>query len=344
MENVLVKVRSLEIPTFMSGFVETFNKSSINDLRDFLKKYGHVQKWYIVSDYSFSGANTNWNAAAFVIVPYVEDIAAFQDRFDTAEPQDIKSRQGLTNRFAKFLEHCETILPIVVDFDKALGFIGGTPDFATEERIFASYQRCILAESELAKGDYEASAFWSSAHVQGEKLMGRILGRNVTIGKAKILEQFVAVVNIVAYLVALIRKETRAHLIGWMPDRDPIMQIAGGDSDDFFSAIYMMLCQARMYEIGVPYDGVKLPLSVQDPATGAMWFDSIVRIPDYFVGCLSRMPISGQISDAALNKLLKKFACGNQNGLIALKVGIKDVIRWGFKKLSKKERKKSSKR
>lgn len=344
MENILAKVGSLEIPAFMAGFIETFKKSSIEDLRRFLKKYEHVGKWYISSDYSFSSANTNWNAAAFVIVPYVEDIAEFQTKIDAAESQDIKSRKGLTNRFAKFLEHCETILPIVVDFDKTLGFIGGTPDFATEERIFASYQRCILAESELTKSDYEASAYWSSAHVQGEKLMGRILARDVTDGKAKILEQFVAVVNIVAYLVALIRKETHAHLIGWMPDRDPIMQVAGGGADDFFSAIYMMHCQARMCELGVPYDGVKLPLSVQDPATGTMWFDSLVRIPDYFVGCLSRMPVSGHISDAALNKLLTKFACGNSNGLIALRVGIKDVIRWGFKKLSKKERKKFSKR
>ena len=77
MADVFVKASSLEIPAFMSGFVETFTKSSIEDLRGFLRKYDYVQKWYIASDYSFSGSNTNWNAAAFVIVPYVKDFASF---------------------------------------------------------------------------------------------------------------------------------------------------------------------------------------------------------------------------------------------------------------------------
>lgn len=343
MENILNKVSSLEIPAFMSGFVETFNKSSIEGLREFLKKYDYVRKWYIASDYSFSGKNTNWNAAAFVIVPYVEDFAAFQDRIDAAETQDIKSRQGLTNRFAKFLEKCDTIFPVVVDFDKSLGLVSGLPDYVTMERVFGSFQTCIQYESLSIKGDFKISAFRSAAYIQGNDLTKKIIARDITTGKAKILEQFVAIVNIVAYLVALIRKETHAHLIGWMPDRDPVMEVAGGNALDYFAAIYMLHCQAWMYKNAVPYDGVKLPLCVQDPATGAMWFDSLVRIPDYLVGCLSRMPITGQVSDSALDKLLKKFACGNSNGMAALKVGTNSVARWEFRKLSKKERRRLSK-
>lgn len=337
MENVLTKVRSLEIPTFMSGFVETFNKSSINDLRDFLKKYGHVQKWYIVSDYSFSGANTNWNAAGFVIIPYIEDFVKLQSEIDAVEPQDIKYRLGLTNRFAKFLER-SAFFPVVVDFDKSLGLVSGLPDYATMERVFGSFQTCIQDEALSIKGGFEISSFWSAVCIQGDDLTKKIVARNITAGKAKVLEQFVAIVNIVAYLVALIRKETHAHLIGWMPDRDPIMEVAGANAFDYFSAVYMLHCQAWMHKNAVPYDGVKLPLSVPDPATRLLWFDSLVRIPDYLVGCLSRMPITGQVSDPALDKLLKKVVCGNSNGMVALKVGTNSVARWEFRKLSKKER------
>lgn len=71
-------------------FDETFNKSTIVKVESFLKKFHHVKKWSLYSDYAFYNKDKKNDVASFVLLPYVSNFEVLSKALNKLSNKDLK--------------------------------------------------------------------------------------------------------------------------------------------------------------------------------------------------------------------------------------------------------------
>lgn len=311
---------AVNAPLFMQPFRDTFQKSAIKDLKKFAKQFSGVSKWLLISDYVFDGRAAINDVATFVLFPYIYELEEFMAEIGRAQSLDIKHTHTVSNRLLRLLKRTN-FLPIICNIDKGLSLVPGKQDGSAITDILNSW-RVACGFFAVEADELTSASQYTDAAGLLQTVQNEISAYPTT--KISLLRQFVVVVNIASYLSAILHDNASATDVCWFTDRDPMLgHVCGNDYQRFAPEIFYV-CTRAFLENATCFS----PAYVIPQASGKMWYDSLVRIADYFAGTFSRLDPSATQQDRALQKLLYRYVVNKS--VIALKITEKDVARYDF--------------
>lgn len=87
------------------------------------------------------------------------------------------------------------------------------------------------------------------------------------------------------FVTLLLARERTVEIVGWLPDRDKMTTWCEGVIFDL--GIENLIGVAEHFNITIPADGPLIALPTPDATHDAMWFDELIRLPDYVAGILA---------------------------------------------------------
>jgi hypothetical protein len=89
-----------------------------------------------------------------------------------------------------------------------------------------------------------------------------------------------------AFCTLIVAKERNIEVVGWFPDRDSITEAYDRIANSMFAVNFSAFCQQRQIDHRNIRTVVGLP-QVDSEAPNKMWYDELIRIPDFFAGGLA---------------------------------------------------------
>ncbi|MBY0160204.1 hypothetical protein H0178_31275 [Cytobacillus firmus] len=257
---------------------ETINKSTIINFREFLGLHEEVTKWTIYSDYCIDDAGKLYNSATFTIIPYIDDYEDLRGFLKKLAPNDLKKSREISGKLCDFIKS-GYMFNYSILFHKNKGHI--FYNYPKEEYLNSldtlneMLQKWI--KNTPSQKDYYTKLIKNNNRLKQElsrKTFNYKLFNNI------LLIQFIS-----AYICFLISKEakTKPEIIGWLSDRDNMTSGHNGIIYDLFHINYHVLCN----EFEVDDSGITLIYTKTDLDSDTVWFDEMLRIPDYLTGAIS---------------------------------------------------------
>ncbi|APV34860.1 hypothetical protein [Acinetobacter soli] len=247
--------------------------SNNENLEKFLRNNINCKKWFVVSDYAIGDPNKNGNFVTFTLVPHYFPFISLINGINKLQPKDIKKTKVVNHEFLKFI-NSGLFFHISIEL----------PDDA--HRLIPNIKRHfeILLNSMLL-GAKKVSEREEIQHFQ------RKLSRSM---KTNLLFNIELIATIVSSInLQLFKAIPNLNIICWLSDRDTILTNFG-DNPKFSvpSMIFNIIdvrSKALFGAVKIPFSkNLNLILSFGKPESeGQMWYDPLIRIPDYIAGTLA---------------------------------------------------------
>lgn len=239
-------------------------------LRNFLRSKG-ITKWMISADFVVTGSERVNDSLAFTIYPYDAEFKAIYHEIENACPSDIKSIRTVPKEMLDMLADSRRFHFCFVPNQGRHGVSSMKRSQASIDATIASigeWQMSTSKDHYLKK--FKALRQRASANKFNFELLNNIVLMS-------------SISSLIAYYIA---KHTRPENICWFIDRDNMMTAYQGIAIDIMYITFSALCEREKI------DQTRIQMgSATDPAAtngAAMWFDSLVRLPDYIAGAMAR--------------------------------------------------------
>ncbi len=249
--------------------LETFDQSSAELFRAFMKQNANASKWLISCDF-FLHDNTRPNDCfCFSITPFDQPFEDLKAAIQSVLGKDIKHIRSISEKAANLLRdgrffHIAVILPKNrTVFNNGPG---SDPLDIAREAAKISLEGCVERE-------------------RGADPIARVR-KLVQDSKAKnfnheLFSDVILLSLFLPFISLLISRERKADVIGWFSDRDSMTEWCDRILWDFAVENVHGLAALKRIDIA----GTKFPIAVPD--AGDMWFDHLVRLSDYIAGTLA---------------------------------------------------------
>ena len=285
----------------------TFMQSAKDDLLNFANAV-NVKKWAIASDYVIGGSGAYTDSFAFTIYPYIKDFALWCQEIHAVEPLDIKDRMCFRVPWMQYMRDC-SVFHIVFLLDKGF-FYGSSPseDKAMLLKMVESLRQLLALWEANEKNEPKKSSYkrWITG------VDNKIISLKATMrpGKYTQTRNVFTVAMLYSMIEYFLLSQCNAELVGWMGDRDPMLQWLGGGYEGFVLDLTGYYTHILMANDGLKENGHKLARIV--PRFDAtQWYDDINRMPDYLAGGFSRFRMGSIGQDVEIHPFLEQFCVDN---------------------------------
>ncbi|MEC1525825.1 hypothetical protein P9D43_27885 [Neobacillus niacini] len=262
-------------------FHDTFHKSTISDFRSFIDPFNKigVTKWMIYSDYCFDDEKKLYNAATFTILPYIDDIVELKEIINKMAPVDLKRASSVDERFCAFMKS-GYMFNISIVFEKGKNHYFG---ISSKEQYLQDLDK-IIKQFELWIVTTPTNEVYFNSVIKKVKKLKQEMERKTF--SMKLFQNINMIQAIVSYLMLIISKESiiKPDLIGWFSDRDKLITSYGGILYDLLQMNYHNMCDAEKI---TDKECRKIAVAEPDLKVKSLWYDEMVRMPDYLSGALA---------------------------------------------------------
>ncbi|MEK4535455.1 hypothetical protein NST21_08875 [Peribacillus sp. FSL K6-1552] len=264
----------------INWFDTTFQQSSLDDFKRFLKPYKEIKvsKWFILSDYCLKDSNKLYDSITFTIVPYIDDIKELMAVMGEIAPKDLKKTAEIDQRFCKFIKSGYCFNVTVVMEKNTKKFFPLTKENCMEQiDVLINQYKLWISNTPRNKDYYEKVI----KKLKQLKQKAESKSFNLT------LFRYIGFVQmIVAYLMTTITKECdyKIENICWFSDRDSIVEWIDGIIYDLLQANYHGMCS--MEEV-TQNEAPSISVGAYEEGTKQLWYDDLNRIPDYLTGAFA---------------------------------------------------------
>ena len=91
--------------------------------------------------------------------------------------------------------------------------------------------------------------------------------------------------HLFCFVTLLLARERSVEIVGWLPDRDKMTTWCEGVIFDL--GVENLTGVAAHFGINLPMRALQIALPTPDAGKDAMWFDELIRLPDYVAGILA---------------------------------------------------------
>jgi hypothetical protein len=284
----------------IESLFETFDQSGRNDFRLFLKENPGIRKWSIAADFCLHDKDRPNNVFAFSIFPHYPHYTNFDiitEEIRAAIPKDWKKTKNISAETITFLKdkrrfHIAFVLP------KPPAVFGDDHGINSIEMARRSLE--ITVDEMIAKGHSDKSLS------RLRRLKQETLAKNFNV---KLLSDLYFLNDLFCFVTLLLARDRPLEVVSWMPDRDKMTTWCEGVLFDIGAEHLHGL--AERFKLNVPAKGpfVCIPTpaeelaelvaaaaevadgtgvdTVPDKEKSAMWFDDLIRLPDYVAGVFS---------------------------------------------------------
>lgn len=288
---------------FLKTLFQTFDKSALDDFREFIANNSQVKKWNIAADYCLHDKDRPNNTFAFTIIPYDAHLAELKTEIKGVLPKDLKKTKSIQDVGLKFLSHSRRF------------------HFAF---VFQGYPSVFNNGTDASKLDIARESLTQT--ISQMVNMGR---SDENVRKLKMLRQnaqaksfnvaLLADTYILSYLYCFVTlvlaRETSIEIVGWFSDRDKMTEWCEGVLWDISSESLHGLSghfgiaipsdmpivaiptktvvgiglenldgHSERVGISIPSDTAPIVRRTEEAVENAMWFDELIRLPDYIAG------------------------------------------------------------
>jgi hypothetical protein len=256
--------------------VDTFNKSTIKDLCSFFHRWNGVKHYMLASDYCINDDNRPNDVFSFVIFPNAIDFLTLKEIIRNVMSKDLKETNEIDKRAINLLNS---------GFVFALNFIfpkvNGKRALKTVEKgaVLFNIDKVIEMVNIWIKNEPEKEETYKLLIKKFKIFKSECMKKSFNI---KLFVNIMICSTIAAYLCYIISKHSGIHEICWFSDRDNMSTYGNGILFDYFSI------QNNGFEKNDTEYTYKSQLATTSPnETEGMWYDEIIRLPDYFAGSYS---------------------------------------------------------
>jgi len=274
-------------------YLKILQESSLQDSLGFYHSNRSFTKWLILSDYSSSIDKKTHETYCFSIAPVFFDFQEMKSAIGYFQPTDLKSTRRISNDFLE-----------IAASDKLIHFVFSFGNTKQNPFRRSSLQNTRETIRELL--NYADQIEPVNRDNQGFRSMRKKLHLAEQESRKSafnylLFDRMVMISGIGAALAGLVSKYTQAQDINWMSDRDNVMTFCGGLICDLFSISFM----GANYRLNI---NRRCNLwTSHGEGTGKMWFDELLRIPDFVAGAFSRISLNtGSIALGKQSYVLQK--------------------------------------
>jgi len=225
----------------------------------------------IAGDYCLRDTTRSNDCFAFTIFPYKEDFGDLCRRIRAVLPRDIKKSRFLTAKGAELLQSPD-FFHFVIMVPKEREIFTNGPGTNPLEISREVAKKTLASAQGLGRGpDTIAPLKGIVEHARAKKFKFELYGDLLLLGL------------FFPYLSLLIAREGHVDLIGWFSDRDDMTIWADGVVWTHATESVRGLGE----RFGINLANTAFPIGVPNPETGEMWFDDLIRLPDYFAGTMA---------------------------------------------------------
>ncbi|EYC52733.1 hypothetical protein AZ34_00375 [Hylemonella gracilis str. Niagara R] len=259
----------IPLPDVFRCLFQTFDGSAVKEFRKFLSSQSVIKKWLITADFCVRDNEKSNSAFAFTVVPYDAYLAEMQEEIRQALPKDIKKTKEISQCGLDLLVNPRRFHFAFI-FDHPPDLFSAPNRDARLEVARNSLQQAI---DQLAEIERPADQLKRLKRLKQQSLAK---GFNVNL-----LSDLTLLGLLFSFVTLVLQRERENELIGWFPDRDNMTTWEDGVVWDI--ALESLAGLGEKFSIAMP----SRPICVGAPPEGdveALWFDDLVRLPDYIAG------------------------------------------------------------
>lgn len=271
----------------MQGFIlhqflicldDTFQQSTVTEVKDFFNKHKDIKKWMIFSDYALYDKNKPNDVIVFSIVPYILNFEEYKKILKNLMPKDLKHTKTIGEGFVKFLNNMP-ILNFAFVFDKRSKL-----DYLNEKNIFLKWIDNAINVLEKWNEAISDGAKHYEESVKNFKVIRKELEKNSP--NLSILRDINILAILTSYLATQVALTGHIDMLGWFSDRDSLLNFKNKDLSKSFAVelihyYYHVLCISNNL-----HDKPELVFGIPEKE-GNMWYDDFNKIPDLIAGTLA---------------------------------------------------------
>lgn len=267
---------------------DTFNKSTLEDLRCYIKENSQHNKWLMCSDYCI-GDNTKSNdVISFTIMPYDDYLEEIKNLIISLAPTDIKHKRTINSDFIAYLKEKRLFhINFILGSRKGLTQVDG---YDQKDMIMLSLDNTIKMLN-LWCGNTPGNANYYREIMKKAGLAKAELSK--TSANYNLFRDVVLVSLLAGYVAYMFTKFAEAKIFGWFSDRDKMIDAYGNMANFLFGLNHHGLCEKN----GIDSSQTKIVVGVPDTdEDGNVWYDEIIRLPDHIAGTLADWDIENNLS------------------------------------------------
>lgn len=278
--------------------------------RNFFARHSDIKKWFISSDYCIGDKDKANNTMCISIIPYTKYFPDMKSEIAKLAPKDIKKSKSVNDNFVKYLADGNSfhLCFLITDFS-------GLGD--TREDIGQMADSLVEMYKGWLSTTPEAAASYQAIIKKLKFLKQETMGKGFNID---LFRNMYFLVFMVSYYLYCIKKWTRADTAGWFSDRDSMISGFKGLAFDLLGMHFHSLCEAGK----IASDGFDMAIGVPESA-GKMWYDELVRIPDYIAGAFADFDMSTNVCKDKFLPLVEDFGTVD-DAFLLMKIGFHKTI------------------
>lgn len=269
----------------IAHFNSSFMQSGAELLGEFIKEHAHTKKWILASDYAFYDKNKFSDAVTFSLFPHWAHFDKMSSHISAIAPSDIKNVGSVSDRFISFLKEGKAFsITLILD---------------RERRMFSDEKFYHLSRIDSQIGMLE---YWCQSTPKGKENyqatikqlneVKRLVNSNSL--NLRLFRDIEIVGSLAAYLLTEISIKAKPEKIAWLSDRDSMLtfknKTIGNYMFDQVSHLYHTLCSNS----GI--DSSNRLLFGKPETSGKLFYDSLIRVPDYIAGTMADYDFEKQVS------------------------------------------------
>lgn len=280
---------------------QTMQKSLLDDLKKFILIHNKHSKYCIYSDYCLDDNKKHNNVASFTISPVSTSLPEEKEWIENSLKSDIKKSRKISQEGIEVLTN-----------DKFFHI-----NFILKETVGIFYQKDKTSQDVALLGInsiIEMISKWIESQPEGKEKFTeqkkRFLYWEKELQKKsaniKLAKQILLISMLTGYIAYLLTAHANATDVVWFSDRDKIVNSYNNIAFDLFDINHFSMCEK--FGAIEPYSQIVIVTSDSEPKN--MWFDYLVRIPDYLAGTLASWDMENNITQKTKhsNILEKVFA------------------------------------
>jgi len=265
----------MDAAALIKTFFETFDAGAKAEFAAFVARQPAGARWLIAADYVVGEKKRPVDVFAFTIMPDMQDLPALQERIRRVLHRDIKETRKLDPSGLALLK-APDVFHFAVMLSKTRMLFAETGEESvlsarkTAEELLSLAKRQDRGERAIAA--LQKVRDFAAARRFSHRLMADVLLLSLLFP---------------AITIALMR-ETNGRDIAWMSDRDRMTTWCGGALWPLAEISLRAMTEAMGVEPGAAGPCVCVP------SENTMWFDDMVRLPDYIAGTLATWDADAQ--------------------------------------------------
>ena len=311
-----VQIDSKPVLSIIEKLDEQFQEPSTNFFK-FLENNRHIKKWIIASDYCLHDKNKPNDTMALTIIP-CDDIKQLMNNISILSPKDIKSTSVIDKKFLEYLNSAR-LFHLCIIYEKSDMFVSSKQDAEAQiDRIIG-----MIEDWKTKTDNKDSIKNYNDWIKKFNKFKNETQKGSFNV---RLFQEMVFLNIMVSYFSALIATINKANVIGWASDRDTMVEAYNSIIFDIVAINYHGICEYKGYDS----DQTKLMCFVQELIEDEagkelknMWYDELVRLPDYIAGTFADLDINSNKSTK--NKFIQVIedVAADSNFLELRKIGFK---------------------